>query len=110
MRMTRMIKPVLHRVLIKPDLVEDADDVVRSARAAGLEVKLDKREQAAVETGVVVDIGSTCFQEFGTGPFEQGVFIGSKIIFAKYAGKSVKDGDEKFLMINDEDIIGVISV
>ena len=102
-----MIKPVLHRILLKPDNVEDADDIVRSAKAAGIEVRLDKREQAAIETGTVVDIGSTCFQEFGTTPSDQLVNIGSKVIFAKYAGKSVKNGEDKYLMINDEDIIGV---
>lgn len=103
-----MIKPILHRILLKPDNVEEADDIVRSARAAGIEVKLDKREQAAVETGTVVTIGSTCYKEFGTTPEEQGIEVGTKVFFAKYAGKSVKDGEEKFLILNDEDIMGVI--
>jgi co-chaperonin GroES (HSP10) len=102
-----MIDPILHRVLVLPDNIEDADDIVRSARAAGLEVKLDKREQAAIEMGTVVKIGSTCYKEFGTSAEEQGIQIGTKIFFAKYAGKSVKDGDVKYLMMNDEDIIGV---
>jgi co-chaperonin GroES (HSP10) len=103
-----MIRPILHRVLVKPDNIEDADDVIRSARAAGLEVQMDKREQAAIEVGTVVAIGSTCYQEFGTTPGEQGIAVGVKVFFAKYAGKSVKDGDTKYLAMNDEDIIGVI--
>jgi co-chaperonin GroES (HSP10) len=104
-----MIKPIIHRILIKPDNIEDSDDVVRSARAAGLEVKLDKREQAAIELGTVLDIGSTCYREFGTTPEEQGIQIGTRVFFAKYAGKSVKDGENKFLIMNDEDIMGVIT-
>jgi co-chaperonin GroES (HSP10) len=103
-----MIKPILHRILVKPDNVEDADDVVRSARAAGLEVKLDKREQAAIETGTVLEIGSTCYKEFGTTPEEQKIGVGTKVFFAKYAGKSVKDGEQKLLLLNDEDIMGRI--
>ena len=103
-----MIKPILHRVLVKPDNIEDADDVVRSARAAGLAVQLDKREQAAIEIGTVVLIGSTCYKEFGTTANEQGVVVGAKVFFAKYAGKSVKDGETKYLMLNDEDVIGVV--
>jgi len=103
-----MIKPILHRVLIKPDNVEDADDVIRSARAAGLQVQLDKREQAAIEVGTVVLVGITSYKEFGTTAEEQGVIPGARVFFAKYAGKSVKDGEEKYLMLNDEDIIGVI--
>jgi len=103
-----MIKPILHRVLIKPDNVEDADDIVRSARAAGLEVKLDKREQAAVEIGTVVLLGDTCYKEFGTTAEEQEVVPGARVFFAKYSGKGVKDGEEKYLILNDEDIIGVV--
>ena len=103
-----MIKPILHRVLVKPDNVEDADDVIRSARAAGLQVQLDKREQAAIEIGTVILVGITSYKEFGTTAEEQGVTTGAKVFFAKYAGKSVKDGEEKYLMLNDEDIIGVI--
>lgn len=103
-----MIKPILHRLLIKPDNIEDADDVIRSARAAGLEVQMDKREQAAIEVGTVVSIGSTCYREFGTTAEEQGIYVGAKVFFAKYAGKSVKDGEDKFLAMNDEDVIGVL--
>jgi len=103
-----MIKPILHRILVIPDRVEELDDVVRSARAAGLEVKLDKREQAAVEVGTVVLIGSTCYREFGTTAEEQGVKIGSRVSYAKYSGKGIKDGDISYLMMNDEDVIGVI--
>ncbi len=103
-----MIKPILHRILVKPDNVEDADDVIRSARQSGLVVQLDKREQAAIELGSVVLVGDTSYKEFGTTAEAQGVVPGAKVFFAKYAGKSVKDGDEKYLMLNDEDIIGVI--
>lgn len=104
-----MIKPILHRILVKPDNIEDADEVVRSARAAGLQVQLDKREQAAIEIGTVVLVGNTAFKEFGTEAESEGVVPGARIYFAKYAGKSVKDGENKFLMLNDEDVIGVIT-
>ena len=103
-----MIKPILHRVLVKPDNVEDVDDVVRSARQSGLVVQLDKREQAAIEVGTVVLVGDTSYREFGTTAVEQGIVPGARVFFAKYSGKSVKDGEEKFLMLNDEDVIGVI--
>ena len=103
------ILPILHRVLIKPDAVEESDELIRRAKAAGIEVQLDKREQAAVEYGTVVALGSTCFSEFGTTPENEGVVVGAKVSFAKYAGKTVKVEDTKYLMLNDEDIIGVIT-
>ena len=105
-----MIKPILHRILVKPDNVEDADDVIRSARQSGLVVQLDKREQAAVELGSVVLVGDTSYKEFGTTAEAQGVVPGAKVFFAKYAGKSVKDGDEKYLLLNDEDILAVVHI
>lgn len=104
-----MIKPILHRILVKPDNIEDVDDVVRSARQSGLVVQLDKREQAAVELGSVVLVGDTSYKEFGTTAEAQGVVPGAKVFFAKYAGKSVKDGDEKYLLLNDEDILAVVN-
>ena len=83
--------------------------LVTSAKDAGIEVQLDKREQAAVEVGTVVLVGSTAYKEFGTIAEDQGVVPGAKVYFAKYSGKTVKIGEDKHLLLNDEDIVGVIS-
>jgi len=95
------IEPVLHRVLVKPDSVEEKT-------SSGILLALDKREEAAVERGTVVLVGSTAFKEFGTTAEEQGVVSGARITFAKYAGKTIKDGDVKLIMLNDEDVVGVL--
>ena len=58
------IELLLHTVLIKPDRVEDTDEVIRRAKAAGIEVKLDKREEKAVEYGTVIQVGPTAFKDF----------------------------------------------
>ena len=102
-----MIKPVLHRILIRPEKVEEIDDVVRRAKAAGLAVQLDKREEKAVEVGTVVRVGSTAFKEFGSSSEDEGIKPGAKVIFAKYAQKEVKDNGEILFLMNDEDIVGV---
>lgn len=96
-----MIKPVLHRILIKVDPVE-------TKTASGIIVSLnEKREQAAAEIGTVVDIGSTAFKDYGETP--DLVKIGDRVYFAKYAGKLVKDTNEdEFLLVNDEDICGLL--
>ena len=103
-----MIKPVLHRILIKPDPVSESDEVIRRAKQAGLHVELDKREQAAVEVGTVVSVGSTAFLEFHTTADSEGVVPGAKVLFAKYAGKTVKSDGEEFTILNDEDIVEVL--
>ena len=95
-----MIKPVLHRILIKPDELEVKTN-------SGIIIQYDKREEKAVETGTVLDIGSTAFKEFGTTAEQEGIVKGKRVTYAKYAGKEVKEGEEKFLLINDEDIVGV---
>ena len=101
-----MIEPVLHRLLIKPDNVEEADELLKKARAAGIMLELDKREKAAVETGVVVSVGPTAFVHYGGSP--EDVPVGTKVYFAKYSGKEVKDNDVLYLLVNDDDIVGII--
>ena len=94
-----MLKPLLHRVLIKPDPVE-------KTTASGIVLAIDeKREQAAAESGVVVAIGDTAFVDFKTGVIP---VVGDRVYYAKYAGKQVKDGEDKYLALNDEDIVAII--
>lgn len=93
--------PVLHRILIKPDKLEEKT-------AGGIIIQYDKREEAAVEKGVVILVGSTAYKEFGTTAVEQGIVPGARVSFAKYAGKTIMDGDTKYICCNDEDVIGVL--
>ena len=95
------INPVLHRVLVKPDKLEEKT-------SSGIIIQYDKREEAAVEKGVVVLVGSTAYKEFGTTAEEQGIVPGARVSYAKYAGKTIMDGDTKYVLLNDEDICGVL--
>ena len=97
-----MIVPVLHRLLVKPDPVE-------TTTAGGIVLAInEKREQAAAEKGLVVALGSTCFKDYG-GDADT-VKVGDRVFYAKYAGKEVTDdnSNEKFVLLNDDDIVGVI--
>ena len=98
--------PLIHRIIVKPFAVEDADETIRRARAAGIHIELDKREQAAVEVGTIVSIGDTAFRDYDTNVVPK---VGDKVYYAKYAGKQVKDGDEKYLALNDEDLVAIIT-
>lgn len=95
-----------HRILIKPERLEDLDKVLRSAKAMGIEVVTEdgERAQAAVDRGVVVQVGQSAFKDFGTSPWCN---AGDYIAYARYAGKAMTDPDtdEEFLIINDEDVI-----
>jgi co-chaperonin GroES (HSP10) len=105
-----MIKPAGHRVLVRPDKLEDTDPVYAAAKKAGIELarKDDfKREQAAVDQGVVISLGSTAFKDFGGEPW---CGEGDYIAYARHAGKYVTDPEtkEEFIILNDEDVVAVL--
>lgn len=105
-----MIKPILHRILVKQDELSDKDKHYKKAHALGIEIVGSEleREQAAVDTGKVVDFGETVFRDFKT---KNPLKIGDTIVYARYAGKVIVDpADEvKYVALNDEDVIAIIS-
>lgn len=105
-----MIEPLGHRVLVKQDKIEDTDPAFHKAKAIGLvfaESKEAMREQAAVDTGVVIAVGPSAWKDFGTEPWAK---VGDRIAFAKHAGKSIKEGDVFYLILNDEDVVARVGV
>jgi co-chaperonin GroES (HSP10) len=111
-----MIVPMTYKVLVKPDDL-DVDPVYKNAQKAGLVIPdSEAREIAkmALDTGVVVALGSTAFrayaQEAGVAPEEISPKVGDRVGYAKYAGKLQVDPEtqEKFLILADEDINCVI--
>ena len=103
------ITPILHRILVAPDKIENKDSHFAAARRAGIVIVEDerKREQAAVDTGTVLNIGATAFKDFGA-DFPP-IAAGHRIVYARYAGKAVKDGDEDYVLLNDEDVLAILS-
>lgn len=104
------IKPILHRILVKPHDVHEKDESFAAARRMKLEIvgKELEREQGAVDTGVVVSWGPTVFIAFET---DNPLTVGDRVVFAKYGGKTVEDPEtkEKFVLLNDEDIIAILN-
>lgn len=102
-----MIIPVLHRILVKQDKLEETDKTYVKATAMGLvlpEHEDQKRAQASVDKGKVVAIGATAFRDFGTNsPIE----VGDYVAYARFAGKRIEDPftGEDFVALNDEDIV-----
>ena len=107
-----MIIPVLHRIIVKQDKLEEKDETFKAARNSGIIIpNLDERarEQAAIDTGVVVAIGSTAFKDFGAE--SPPIKLGDYVVFAKHAGRLITDpdSDEKFVALNDEDVIAILT-
>jgi co-chaperonin GroES (HSP10) len=104
-----IIRPLLHRILVKPDLLEDVDDTYKRAKAAGLEISFAterEREQAAIDTGVIIKMGPTVFKDFGT---ENTLKEGDRVVYAKYGGKAIvhPKTQVKYVALNDEDLIAI---
>lgn len=106
-----MIKPILHRILVKPDLIEEKDEAYKAAARIGLEVVKNERdrEQAAIDTGTVVSFGKTVFKDFGVD--ENPIKVGDTVVYARYAGKVIEDPATKvkYVALNDEDVIAIIT-
>lgn len=97
-----MLTPVLHRIILKLDSVEEVT-------ASGIVIPKDliEKERKAVEIGTVVSIGETAFKDYG-GSIDT-IKIGDRVIIAKYSGKEIKDIDEtQYVVINDEDVLVII--
>lgn len=105
------IKPILHRILVKQDKLDEKDEAFAAARRMGIEIIEGerKREQAAIDTGTVLDIGPTAFRDFGVD--SSPIKVGDQVVYAKYGGKAITDPvtKEVFVALNDEDVIAVLS-
>lgn len=102
-----MIVPVLHRILVKADKLEETDKAFIKAKQLNLVIpELDdrKRAQAGVDKGTVIAIGGTAYKDFGT---DCPIKVGDYVAYARFAGKVVTDpyNEEELVALNDEDIV-----
>lgn len=90
-----------HRVLLSPETIKDTTEW--GFQFAGEEWK---REKAATQIGVIVDIGKNAWLAFDNGdPWAE---VGDRVYFAKYAGKFIELDGEEYVIVNDEDIQCII--
>lgn len=106
-----MIKPLLHRIIVKQQKLTEAHKEYRRAEALGIvipEHEDNKRAQAGVDKGVVVAIGPTAYRDFNT---DTPIKVGDMIAFARFSGKTIIDpkDEEEYVALNDEDIVAILS-
>lgn len=106
-----MIVPCGHRVLVKQENYDEHDEVFKSARSVGLEIIKDRevRYQAGVDKGIILAIGPNAWAAFDNGL--KWAEVGDNVVFAKNAGKTIEDPEDKtshYVVLNDEDIIAVV--
>jgi chaperonin GroES len=92
-----VLKPLGDRVIVE---VSAAEEVT----AGG--IVLPDSAQEKPQKGVVVAVGEGKILDDGSrGPME--VQLGSKVIFSKYGGTEVRDGDKELVILRQDDIYAI---
>ncbi|WP_292574408.1 co-chaperone GroES [Methylomonas sp.] len=92
------IRPLHDRVVVKrvEEETKTAGGIVLPGSAAE---KPSEGEVMAVGSGKVLDNGQVRALE---------VKVGDKVLFGKYSGTEVKVGGEQFIVMREEDIMGIL--
>ena len=101
-----MIKPVWGRLVVKPFGIEETDEVIKAAKAAGFELpdtKEKERLQHGQVEGELIAIGGNCFEDWKN-PIPE---VGNKVIYDKYAGFIKEIDGQEYRIISDTDILAI---
>ncbi len=93
------IKPLHDRVLIKR--LEDPDEEIRG----GIVIPDTAKEKP--QEGEVVAVGEGKVLESGE-KVQMSVKAGDRILFGKYSGTEVKIDDEEYLIMREDEILGIL--
>lgn len=92
------IRPLSDRIVVEPKETE--------SKSAGGIVIPDTADKDKPMQGTVLAIGNGKYIDGKLLPLQ--VKIGDKILFGKYAGTSVKFNDKDYLVMREEDVMGVL--
>ena len=92
------IRPLADRVVVLPLEIE--------TKTAGGILIPDSADKDKPIRGTVIAIGAGKQVDGKTIPLQ--VKIGEKVLFGKYAGTNVKLGEKDYLVMREEDIMGVL--
>lgn len=93
------IRPLHDRVIIKR---------LESERTTASGIVIPDNAAEKPDQGEVVAVGPGRRDKAGK-LIEMGVKVGDRVLFGKYSGQSVKIDGEEFLVMREEDIMGVLA-
>ncbi len=97
--MINPLNPLYDRILVKVEPLEEKT-------SGGIYLPESSKEKS--HTGVVISTGSGRVSLEGkTIPLE--IQAGDKIIFSKHAGVDLNFSDDQFIMMREEDVLGVLT-
>jgi len=97
--MARKIQPLHDRILVKR--LEEQQEV----KKGGIIIPDTAKEKP--QEGEVIAVGPGKRDEQGK-LVPMDVKAGDKILFGKYSGSEVKLGDEEYLIMREEDVLGIL--
>lgn len=86
------IRPIGERVLVKPVKVEEKTASGIILPGAGEKERPNIAEIIAV----------------GKGEKLEDIKVGERVVYSKFSGTEIKDGEEKYIILNIEDVLAVI--
>ena len=86
------IRPIGERVLVKPVKVEEKTASGIILPGAGEKERPNIAEVIAV----------------GKGEKLEDIKVGERVVYSKFSGNEIKDGEEKYIVLNIEDVLAVI--
>lgn len=104
------------RILVRPDNFEDLlqSDVPLDLKEKGFTIALPEKQrkqaEKATSVGTVVGVGDWAFKAYFRSvdgeKFESPIKVGDRVTYARYSANEWSDPvtDEKFAILNDEDI------
>lgn len=92
------IKPLHDRVLVKR--IEEEEEV-----RGGIVIPDTAKEKP--QQGEVIAVGDGKILEDGT-KVQMSVKAGDRVLFGKYSGSEVKLGDEEYLIMREDEILGIL--
>jgi chaperonin GroES len=93
-------KPLGDRILVKR--IDDAEEEIRG----GIVVPDTAKEKP--QEGEVIAVGEGKLLESGE-KVKMAVKVGDRVLFGKYGGTDVTIEDEEYLILREDDVLGVLS-
>lgn len=97
-QVTPKIRPLADRIVVEPKETE--------TKTAGGIVIPDTADKDKPMQGTVVAVGSGKYADGQVQPLQ--VKIGDRVLFGKYSGTNVKFEDTDFLVMREEDVMGIL--
>ena len=95
---TPKIRPLSDRIVVEPKETE--------SKTAGGIVIPDTADKDKPMQGTVIAIGNGKYIDGKLLPLQ--VNIGDRVLFGKYAGTNIKFDDSEYLVMREEDVMGVL--